>query len=226
MEYCFEALQLQLCRQIPNIHIVYLKHNAAAQIYTELVKAGAGLEYLDVGGGLGVDYDGSQTNFQSSMNYTNLEYARDVVATVGEACDEKGIAHPDIVTETGRAMVAHHSVLIFNVLGVNEVLPKSAPIAPDPDDHKVVHELFEAYQSISRKNVIEAYHDAVSAKEEALTLFNLGYVDLKTRGRCERLFWSCCEKILRVVRELDYVPEELEGLERAMADTYYGNFSV
>ncbi|HYC22631.1 MAG TPA: arginine decarboxylase, partial [Candidatus Bathyarchaeia archaeon] len=100
------------------------------------------------------------------------------------------------------------------------------PEVPSEDDEKPVHALFEAYQSISRKNVIEAYHDAVAAKEEALTLFNLGFLDLKTRGRCERLFWSCCEKILRLVREMDYVPEELEGLERAMADTYYGNFSV
>jgi arginine decarboxylase len=223
---CLELMHFHVGSQITNIRAIRDAVKEATRFYVGLYEMGASLKYLDVGGGLGVDYDGSQTNFQSSMNYTNLEYARDVVATVGEACDEKGIPHPDIVTETGRAMVAHHSVLIFNVLGVNEVLPKAAPIAPDEDDHKVVHELFEAYQSISRKNVIEAYHDAVSAKEEALTLFNLGYVDLKTRGRCERLFWSCCEKILRVVREMDYVPEELEGLERAMADTYYGNFSV
>jgi arginine decarboxylase len=124
---------------------------------------GAALQRFDVGGGLAVHYDGSETNFQWSMNYTTLEYARDVVATVGEACDEKGIAHPDIVTETGRAMVAHHSLLIFNVLGVNEILPKSAQIDHDPGDHTAVHERFKAYQSISRKNVIEAYHDAVSA---------------------------------------------------------------
>jgi arginine decarboxylase len=223
---CLELLHFHIGSQVTAIRAIREAVQEATRIYVGLYEMGARLKTIDVGGGLGVDYDGSQTNFQSSMNYTNLEYARDVVATIGEACEEKSIPHPDIVTETGRAMVAHHSVLIFNVLGVNEVLPKTAPEAPSPADHKVVHALFEAYQSISRKNVLEAYHDAVAAKDEALTLFNLGYVDLKTRGRCERLFWACCEKLLRVVREMDYVPEELEGLDRAMADTYYGNFSV
>jgi len=223
---CLELLHFHIGSQITSIRAIKDAVQEATRFYVGLVEMGAGLRYLDVGGGLGVDYDGSQTNFASSMNYTNQEYARDIVAAVIDGCDERQIPHPDIVTETGRAMVAHHSVLIFNVLGVNEVLPHAAPEVPSEDDEKPVHALFEAYQSISRKNVIEAYHDAVAAKEEALTLFNLGFLDLKTRGRCERLFWSCCEKILRLVREMDYVPEELEGLERAMADTYYGNFSV
>ncbi len=223
---CLELLHFHVGSQITAIRAIKDAVQEATRFYVGLVEMGAGLRYLDVGGGLGVDYDGSQTNFPSSMNYTNQEYARDVVATIMDACDEKGVAHPDIVTETGRAMVAHHSVLVFNVLGVNQVLPHGTPPAPAADEHKATHAIFEAYQSISRKNLIEAYHDALAAKEEALTLFNLGYLDLRTRGRCERLFWACCEKILRLAREMDYVPEELEGLERAMADTYYGNFSV
>lgn len=223
---CLELLHFHVGSQVTSIRAIREAAQEATRFYVGLVESGAGLRYLDVGGGLGVDYDGSQTNFQSSMNYTNTEYARDIVATVVEACDEKNVAHPDLITETGRAMVAHHSVLVFNVLGVNEVLPQSAPPVPTEKDHKVLHNLHETHQSITRKNVIEAYHDAVQAKEEALTLFNLGYLDLKSRGRCERLFWACCARILKLVREMDYVPEELETLERAMADTYYGNFSV
>jgi len=223
---CLELLHFHVGSQITTIRAIREAVQEATRFYVGLVQMGAGLHYLDVGGGLGVDYDGSQTNFQSSMNYTNLEYARDIVATVMESCEEKGVPHPDIITETGRAMVAHHSVLIFNVLGVNELLPKTAPRPPGEDDHKAVHKLFDVYQSITRKNVIESYHDALQTKEEALTLFNLGFLDLKTRGQFERLFWACCERILRLAREMDYLPEELEGLERSMADTYYGNFSV
>ena len=223
---CLELLHFHVGSQVTSIRAIREAVQEATRFYVGLVEMGAGLRYLDVGGGLGVDYDGSQSNFQSSMNYTNTEYARDIVSTVAEACDEKNVPHPDIITETGRAMVAHHSVLVFNVLGVNEVLPKQAPPVPASDDHKVVHTLYETYQSISRKNANESHHDAVQAKEEALTLFNLGYLDLKTRGKCERLFWACCAKILRLMQDMEFVPEELESLERAMADTYYGNFSV
>ncbi len=223
---CLELVHFHVGSQVTSIRAIREAVQEATRFYIGLVEMGAGLRYLDVGGGLGVDYDGSQSNFQSSMNYTNTEYARDIISTIAEACEEKKIPHPDVITETGRAMVAHHSVLVFNVLGVNEVLPKSTPTVPTEKDHKIVHTLHETFQAISSKNAIEAYHDAVQAKEEALTLFNLGYVDLKTRGQSERLFWACCARILRLVQEMEYVPEELEGLERAMADTYYGNFSV
>jgi len=223
---CLELLHFHVGSQVTSIHAIRAAVQEATRFYVGLVEMGAGLRYLDVGGGLGVDYDGSQSNFQSSMNYSNTEYARDIVSTIAEACDEKNVPHPDIITETGRAMVAHHSVLVFNVLGVNEVLPNSPPPVPTESDHKVVHTLYETYQSTSRNNAIESYHDTVQAKEEALTLFNLGYLDLKTRGKCEHLFWACCARILRLMQDMDYVPEELENLERAMADTYYGNFSV
>jgi arginine decarboxylase len=145
---------------------------------------------------------------------------------VQESCDEAKVTHPDIVTEAGRAMVAHHSVLVFDVLGVNEMASGERPPEIAQEDPKVVRELFEVWEEVSRKNLKEAYHDALQLKEEASTLFSLGYLDLRDRARVERLFWSCCEKILRTVRELDDVPEELQDLERGMADTYYGNFSV
>jgi arginine decarboxylase len=160
------------------------------------------------------------------MNYSVQEYANDVVAAVQEACDSKGVPHPDIVTEAGRAMVAHHSVLIFDVLGTHEMLSGKQPERVQEDDHKVIKDLAEVWAGVSQKNVQEAYHDSLQLKEEAATLFSLGYLDLRARARVERLFWDCCEKILRISRELPYVPEDLEPLEKGLADTYYGNFSV
>ena len=223
---CLELLHFHVGSQITQIGAIREAVKEATRFYVGLKEMGAMLKYLDVGGGLGVDYDGSQTNFSSSMNYSELEYTRDIVTTIAEVCDEKSVEHPDIITESGRAMVAHHSVLIFNVLGVNEVLPRGGAEEPAAGDHRVVHSLFQTCQSTTRDNLIESFHDATAAKEEALTLFKLGYLDLRERGRSERLYWSCCERILRLAATLEFIPEELQGLERAMADTYYGNFSV
>jgi arginine decarboxylase len=160
------------------------------------------------------------------MNYSVQEYANDVVSFIQESCEEAGLPHPDIVTEAGRSMVAHHSVLIFDVLGVNEVITGKPPEPVNEEDPKVLQDLSEVWSGVSRKNVQEAYHDALQLKEEASTLFALGFLDLRARARVERLFWDCCEKILRIVRDLPYVPEDLEDLEKDLADTYYGNFSV
>lgn len=223
---CLELLHFHIGSQITAIRAHKDALREATRIFTGLVDMGAMPKFMDVGGGLGVDYDGSQTNFHSSMNYSMQEYANDVVASIQEACDERGVAHPDIVTEAGRAMVAHHSLLLFDILGVNEMISGAVPETAGPDEHKVVQDLSEILQSISQKNVLEAYHDAIQLKEEATTLFSLGYLDLPARARVEELFRACCERILRIVRDMPYVPEELEPLERALADTYYGNFSV
>jgi arginine decarboxylase len=141
-------------------------------------------------------------------------------------CDDAGVPHPDIVTEAGRAMVAHHSVLIFDVLGVNELRTSRPPQPVGTDDPKVLQDLFEVCNTVTRKNVREAWHDALQLKEEASSLFSLGYLDLRARARVERLFWDCSEKILRIVRDMEKVPEELADLEKGLADTYYGNLSV
>src|SRR6266536_3327655 len=184
------------------------------------------MRFLDCGGGLGVDYDGSQTNFHSSVNYTLQEYAADIVSQVAEACNAKGVPHPDLVTESGRALVAHLSILIYNVLATNEILVGQIPDSVAKDEHPVIRQLWETYAGISRKNFQEAYHDAIQIKEEAITAFNLGFLDLKARARVEELFWAVCEKILKIVRDLAYVPDELEGLEKQLSDTYYCNFSL
>lgn len=223
---CLELLHFHIGSQITAIRAHKDALREASRIYAGLHQMGAQPRMIDVGGGLGVDYDGSQTNFHSSMNYSVQEYANDVVSFIQEACEGAGLPHPDIVTEAGRSMVAHHSVLIFDVLGVNEVITGKPPEPVSADDPKVLQDLSEVWSGVSRKNVQEAYHDALQIKEEATTLFSLGYLDLRGRARVERLFWDCCEKILRIVRELPHIPEDLEDLEKGLADTYYGNFSV
>jgi len=222
---CLELLHFHIGSQITAIRAHKDALIEASRVFVGLHQMGAAPSLLDVGGGLGVDYDGSRTNFHSSKNYSTQEYANDVVAYIQEACDEAGIAHPDIVTETGRAMTAHHSVLVFDVLGVNEMSSGPAERVSESDP-KVLRDLASVRETVTRKNVQESYHDAVELKEEATTLFSLGFLDLQGRARAERLFWSACTRILEIVRGLDYVPEDLEGLEKSMADTYYGNMSV
>ena len=223
---CLELLHFHIGSQISSVRAIKDAMTEACRIYVELAKAGCGLKFIDVGGGLGVDYDGSSTNWSSSTNYTMQEYANDVVGTVHEACEAAGVPHPDILSESGRALVAHHSVLVFNILDVNQVLAGQAPPPVDASEHPVIHQLVETWRSVSRKNFQEAYHDVLQLKEEATNLFNVGLLDLRGRARVEQLFWGCCEAILKIIRELEYVPDDLEGLEKGLADTYYGNFSV
>ncbi|MEE2678755.1 MAG: biosynthetic arginine decarboxylase [Myxococcota bacterium] len=223
---CLELLHFHIGSQITAIRAHKDALAEAGRIFVGLHQMGARPHTVDVGGGLGVDYDGSSTNFHSSMNYSVQEYANDVVATLQEACDESKVPHPDVVTEAGRAMVAHHSVLVFDVLGVHEVRSSEKPKAVEEDAHKVLRELTEIWEGVSQKNVQEAYHDLLQLREEAATLFSLGYLNLEERARAEGLFWSCCGKIRRVVAELPYVPEDLADLEQGLADTYYGNLSV
>ncbi len=223
---CLQLLHFHIGSQITNIRAVKDALRESSRIFVELYRLGANMRYLDCGGGLGVDYDGSQTNFHSSVNYTLQEYAADIVSQVAEACNATGVPHPDLVTESGRALVAHHSVLVYNVLATNEILGGHAPEAPSRGEHQVLHQLWEAYSGVTRKNFQEAYHDVLQIKEDAITAFNLGVLDLNARAKVEQMFWATCEKLLKIVRDLDYVPDELEGLERQLSDTYYCNFSL
>jgi arginine decarboxylase len=223
---CFELLHFHLGSQISAIRAVKNALREAGRFYVEVAKMGAPLKYFDAGGGLGVDYDGSQTNFASSMNYSTQEYANDIVFSLQEICDGAGVAHPTIVTESGRAVVAHHSMLVMDILGVGEFDVGKAPEKLAKDATRVVRNLFETYKDISRKNLLEAYHDALEYKEEALQLFNLGNLSLDDRVVAEDIFWAICQKILKTLRELREIPEELDGLERALSDTYFCNFSM
>jgi arginine decarboxylase len=227
MEDCLKLLHFHLGSQIPNIRIVKGALNEAARIYAELVKAGAGLQYLDVGGGLGVDYDGSQTNFESSVNYTLEEYANDVVFHIQTVCDDAGVKHPTIVSESGRAIVAYHSVLVFNVLGVSSFGEEKIPeaIAPDEAEQPLI-DLLETYQNMSARNALESYHDAQQAMDMALSLFSGGYLPLEQRCQAENLYWAILVKLKKLVAHMDDVPEDLQGLDDTMADTYFCNFSL
>ncbi len=226
MVECLEMLHFHIGSQITAIRAHKDALREASRIFVGLHALGAQPKLIDVGGGLAVDYDGSRTNFQSSMNYTSREYAMDVVAAIMEACDENEVAHPDIVTEAGRALVSAGSVLVFDVLGVDEVSRLSQPSEPEEDSHRILQELYETFTHVSPRTALECYHDALQLKEEGQSLFSLGYVDLRERAQIEELYWNCCNRIHDVIRGLEYIPEDLRGLERLLADTYYGNFSV
>src|SRR5687767_6511287 len=226
MQDCLKLLHFHLGSQITNIRIVKGALNEAARVYTELAKLGAGLQYLDVGGGLGVDYDGSQTNFESSMNYTLEEYANDVVYHVQTVCDETGIPHPTIISESGRAVVAYHSVLVFNVLGVSGFGDEKVPTTGNPDWEQPLSDLIETYNNVTARNALEAFHDAQQALDMALSLFTGGYLPLEQRSMAENLFWAICAKLQKIVQTLGEVPEDLQHLDEQMSDTYFCNFSL
>jgi arginine decarboxylase len=224
--HCHPGSQLQDIRRVKDAI------NELAHVYGELKTMGCGLEYIDIGGGLGIDYDGSGTNYPSSMNYTLTEYAGDVVYRIGSVCNARGIAHPLIISESGRAIAAHHSVLIFNVLGTSaldrfrienkDVTAYGAhESVPAP-----VRDLLDAWRNIDERRLVECYHDATTARDQALQMFNLGLLSLEVRGLTERLYWASCARIRDICRRLDRVPEELDDLENVLSDTYFCNFSL
>ncbi|HEX4798119.1 MAG TPA: biosynthetic arginine decarboxylase [Burkholderiales bacterium] len=230
-----DCLQLVHCHpgsQLQDIRRVKDAINELAHVYAELKLMGAGLQYIDVGGGLGVDYDGSGTNFSSSMNYTLNEYASDVVYRIASVCNARDIPHPKIVSESGRAVAAYHSVLIFDALG-SSALDKFRVTGDRAEDYngeeelpQPVHDLFEAYRAVSERRLVECYHDALTAREQVLQMFNLGLLSLEFRGLAERLYWATCARIRDACRKLERLPEELEDLEAILSDTYFCNFSV
>jgi arginine decarboxylase len=223
---CLQLVHFHLGSQITNIRSIKNALTEASRVYVELHRVGAGVKYIDVGGGLGIDYDGSQTDFESSVNYTLQEYANDVIFRIKSVCDDCGVPHPTIISESGRAVVAYHSLLVCDVLGVSNFDRYTVPPEIPGDAPQQVTDLFGIYQTLSKKNIIEAYHDAVQAMDESLNLFNLGGLSIESRAMTERIFWAVCAKILKMTRELDYTPEELQGLEPLMSDTYFCNFSV
>lgn len=223
-----ESLQLlhfHIGSQISAINVVKDAIREASQIYVELAQLGANMKYLDVGGGLGVDYDGSQTNFYASKNYNMQNYANDIVAELKDACGERQLPVPTLISESGRAIASHQSVLIFDVLSTCDV-PSGPPQPPQEGEPPIIWNLWETYQSINVENYQETYHDVTQFKEEAISRFNLGILRLTERARVERIYWACCEKIMTITRQQEYVPDDLEDLEKIMASIYYINLSV
>lgn len=223
---CLQLLHFHIGSQISAISVVKDALREACQVYVELAGLGATMRYLDVGGGLGVDYDGSKTNFYASKNYSTQNYANDVVAEVKEACKARDLAVPTLISESGRAIASHQSVLVFDVLGASNVPDEEAIEPPGEGAHAIAQELYETYLGIHLQNYQEAYHDAIQFKDEAISLFNFGYLSLTDRAKVERLFWACCRKIQGLVRHEEYVPDDLEDLEQMMASIYYINLSV
>ena len=220
-----QLLHFHIGSQISSISVIKDAIREASQIYVELSALGANMQYLDVGGGLGIDYDGSKTNFHASKNYNMQNYANDIVAEVKEACEGRQLPMPVLISESGRAIASHQSVLIFDVLGTSDVHAQT-PAPLQEKEHLIIRNLWETCRTISVENYQEAYHDAIQFNEEAKSLFSLGYLTLTQRARAEQLYWACCQKILGISRTQDYVPDDLEDLEKSMASIYYVNLSV
>lgn len=223
---CFKLLHYHLGSQISNIRDIRLGAMEAGRLYAGLVEEGAPMGYLDLGGGLAVDYDGSHTNYISSRNYNLDEYSTDVVEAIMTILDEKAIPHPHIITESGRATVAYYSVLLFNVLDVNVVEEAKLPETLPEDTPEPVRNLHDTLRGISLRNLQESYNDAIYYRDEIRRLFSNGSVNLRQRTLGERYFWAIIMKIAQEKSKLKNVPRDLEDIDVNLADIYYGNFSV
>ncbi len=212
--------------QITSISAIKKVLREATRMYTEIAKLCPTVSFFDAGGGLAVDYDGSKTNFAGSMDYSVEEYARDVVSAIQSAADSAGVPHPAIVTESGRALVAHHALLVVQVVDVAQTLDVVAELEQPPSEREQLREFQEMYKNLSVKNCREVLHDAVALRDEANELFMSGEVDLQERAWVDRSFWHLMAKIRRVAADLKYVPEDLEKLDEELKDTYFCNFSV
>jgi arginine decarboxylase len=218
-------LHFHIGSQISSINVLKDALREAGRVYVELAKLGADMKFLDVGGGLAVDYDGSKTNFAASKNYSIQHYCNDVVAEVKDACDAAKIPHPTLISESGRALASHQSVLVFDVLSVSEV-PREKPGPVSEEDNLILRNLQETLDNLSPENFQESYNDVTSFKEQAVNLFNLGYLSLRDRARAEQLYWAICLRIRDYVRDLEFVPEDLENLPQILSSMYYVNLSV
>lgn len=223
---CLEMIHYHLGSQIPNIRNIRAGIGEASRMYVDLVKEGARMGMLNVGGGLAVDYDGSHSNFASSANYKVDEYAADIIESVQKTADAAGVTHPRIISESGRATVAHHSVLLFDIFDVTKMSIPDEPLSVDDQAHEMIRNLAEVNRVLNAKNVQECYHDAVFYRDELRSLFNQSLVTLRERAVGERIFWQIICRIAEEVRDRKYVPDELQDLETVLADVYFGNFSV
>ncbi len=223
---CLQMVHYHVGSQIPNIRSIREAVSEACRFYVDLVKEGAKMGILNVGGGLAVDYDGSKTNFASSSNYAIDEYAADIVETVMKICDEARVEHPTLISESGRATVAHHSVLLFNILDTSRFESHGPPESLPDDAPETLKQLMEVNSILTSKNVQECFNDAVYYRDEARSMHESGRMSLRHRALAERIFWHIATRIAQEIRGRKYVPDELTGLEMAISDVYYGNFSV
>ncbi len=223
---CLQLLHYHIGSQIPNIRDIRAGVLEAARIYAGLFQEGAPMGYLDLGGGLAVDYDGSHTNFPSSRNYTTEEYCADIIETVMETMDRHKIPHPVLITESGRATVAYYSVLLFNVLYVSRFKAQQIQDEAPKNCHELTNNMFDVLKAIKPKKLQECYHDAIFYRDEIRERFKSGEISLRERAHAESAFWNIMSRISTETKKLKYVPDEFEHLELALSDIYYGNFSL
>lgn len=223
---CVKLVHFHIGSQITDIRTIKDAAKEGARTYCKLRKMGVEVEYLDVGGGLGVDYDGSRTSFNSSINYSLQEYVSDIVYTIQEVCAAEEVPEPNIVSESGRAIVAHHSVLVINVFGAIEIGAAPYALEETPDENDVVREMREVLANIGPKNLLESYHDALQRKEEAFSMFKLGFLDLEDKAKVENLFWKACIAIAKHAASQKYIPEDLQNMMKHLSDQYLCNFSL
>ena len=226
LAHCLKLVHFHVGSQVPDIGTIKRAVREAARFYSKLAKMGHELGYLDVGGGLGVDYDGSRTAFDSSTNYTLREYARDIVYNIGDVCDSEKVAHPTIVSESGRAIVAHHSILVVEAFGSIEKDSAPSSIDSTESDPKLLADILDTHKNLSRQNRMESLHDAQQIKEQAQAMFDLGLLELDSKAKIETIYWQITKQIVEFCRGMKYVPEEVKQLEVALCDQYVCNFSV
>ena len=224
--HCLKLLHFHIGSQVPDILTVKKAVQEAARFYAKLVKMGFAIEFMDVGGGLGVDYDGSRSNFDSSTNYTLQEYTNDIVYYIGHVCDAEKVPHPNIISESGRAIVAHHSVLIVEVFGAIEKIRPGSSKPCGENEHALVKELCDIRKNLTKSNKLEAYHDALERRDDAQHMFTLGMLDLPDKAKIENLYWEISREVVQSFKGQSYVPEDIQKLEDSLADQYLCNFSV
>lgn len=227
MKDCLRLIHFHIGSQITKIRRIQTALREASQFYVQLHKMGYNVDFVDCGGGLGVDYDGTRSpNSESSVNYSIQEYVNDCLYTFIETADRYNIPHPNIITESGRSLAAHHSVLVIDVLETASLPEMDEDFEPDENAHKLVRDLYDIWDNLNPRTMLEDWHDAEQIREEALDLFSHGLVDLKTRAEIERMYWSVCREINSLAKQLKHTPEELKGLDKLLADKYFCNFSL
>ena len=227
MKDCLKLIHFHIGSQINKIRVIKNALREATQFYVQLSKLGFGIEFIDIGGGLGVDYDGTRSSSsESSMNYSIQEYANDAVSAIVDACNKNDLPQPNVITESGRSLTAHHSILIFEVLETTQLPVWKESQEISPDDHELARELYDIWDRLDTSRLFESWHDALQIREEALDLFSLGMLDLRTRAQIEKLFWSIAREVGEIAASMKHVPEDLRKIAKMIPDKYFCNFSL
>lgn len=227
MKDCLRLIHFHIGSQITKIRRIQTALKEASHFYIQLHKMGYNVDFVDCGGGLGVDYDGTRSpNSESSVNYSIQEYVNDCIYTFVEAANRNNIKHPNIITESGRSLSAHHSVLVIDVLETASLPEMNDAYEPTENSHQLVKDLYDIWDNLDQRSMLEDWHDVEQIREEALDLFSLGIVDLKTRAEIEQMYWSVCREINSLAKSMKHPPEELKGLDKILADKYFCNFSL